>query len=252
MCLIIQQISKKGDLRTTIQHKKKKNLVSQTHTNDLKSWRFQCQSRPLETKRNRGKNIQDTQERKKNQKGKQRDKKKEKTNKEQRARTRILRSTPLPSRLPFMGIRRFYPSGFFGFLTSSFIKDQIEETAPSELRRLYRSRTFGRRVHPSAIGIAHHPCHAGSRWRTFALSQRADDSPITFEETSIGNVLLRVDGKPRTQYTPPTRWRWDSELGSITTTTFVEGDVHQVFSWSIIDELGITIYSPVDWAQLEA
>ena len=135
-----------------------------------------------------------------------------------------------------------------GRTPSSFIEDQIEGTTTSELRKLYRSRTFGRMGHPSRIGIAHHPCHVGSRWRTFALSQRDHGLPVTFEETLAGTTLLRVNGKPRTEYsTPPTRWRWDTELGGITT-TFIEGDEYQIFSWSTGDELGgyVSIYSTVD------
>ena len=62
--------------------------------------------------------------------------------------------------------------------------------------------------------------------------------PVTFEKTLAGTTLLRVNGKPRTEYSTP---RWDTELGGITT-TFVEGDEYQILLDSIVIEIDDQLY----------
>jgi len=131
---------------------------------------------------------------------------------------------------------------------STFLKDQMEASISTELRRTFRSRSFGRMATPSSIGIARHPCHVGSRWRNFAFSQSDSYLPITFHETEGEGVVVRVDGFARTEYsTAPTRQRWDSELGLIVT-GFNEGDVYHLTYWTVDNEVGgrVVLFSETD------
>ena len=137
------------------------------------------------------------------------------------------------------------------FSPSTFLQDQMKEEISTELRKVYRSRSFGRMSTMIDNGIARHPCDVKSRWRNFAFRSEDSPFPVTFEDITGGggSVLVRVDGIPRTEYgTAPTRNRWDNVLRERVYAGFPAGEIFRISGWSFSNQIGgqIRIFSETD------
>ena len=83
---------------------------------------------------------------------------------------------------------------------AKWIREQMNVALTSH-RKFFRERLNPRFTHPRYLGIANHPCDAGSRWRKFTFSVK-DGYKYWYQQTVglVGNgpYVITLDGHART------------------------------------------------------